>query len=233
MSESIAHLTIKDWAHEDRPREKLLNRGRNSLTDAELIGILIGSGNKHLSAVGLAKQILKHVSHDLNELATLEVEDLQNFKGIGSAKAISIISAPELGRRRRTVLNTNKPRINTSEQVYELMRPKLMDLPHEEFWILLLNRANLVIKEELISSGGVAGTVVDPKIIFKKALDQKATAVILVHNHPSGNAKPSKSDLAITRKVAAAGKVLEIEILDHIIFTDYDGHYSFADNNLL
>ena len=233
MSESMSGLTIKDWAVEDRPREKLLNRGRNSLTDAELIGILIGSGNKNLSAVDLAKQILKHVGNNLNELAMLEVEDLRNFKGIGKAKAINIISALELGRRRRALTTSNKPRITASEDVYELMKPRLLDLSHEEFWILLLNRANLVLKEELISSGGVAGTIVDPKIIFKKALDQKATGVILVHNHPSGNPKPSKSDIAITRKIVAAGNLLEISILDHVIFTDYQGHYSFADKNML
>ncbi|MEL7145319.1 MAG: DNA repair protein RadC [Bacteroidota bacterium] len=233
MSESIANLTIKDWAVEDRPREKLLNRGRNSLTDAELIGILLGSGNRQLSAVGLAKQILKHVGNNLNDLAMLEVEDLRNFNGIGEAKAINIISALELGRRRRDLAVTDKPRITISEDVYDIMKPRLLDLAHEEFWILLLNRANMVIKEELISTGGVAGTIVDPKIIFKKALDQKATGVILVHNHPSGNAKPSQSDISITRKVVAAGNLLEIAILDHVIFTDYQGHYSFADNNML
>mgnify|MGYP001799529513 CR=1 FL=1 len=233
MSDSIINLTIKDWAVEDRPREKLLNRGRNSLTDAELIGILIGSGNRKLSAVDLAKQILKHVGNNLNELAMLEVKDLQNFNGIGEAKAINIISALELGRRRRALAASSKPQINTSDDVYDLMKPKLLDLAHEEFWVLLLNRANFVVKEELISTGGVAGTIVDPKIIFKKALNHKATGVILVHNHPSGNARPSKSDISITRKIAAAGNLLEIAILDHVIFTDYQGHYSFADNNML
>lgn len=233
MSESITNLTIKEWAEEDRPREKLISKGRNSLTDAELIGILIGSGNRESSAVELAKQILNYAQNNLNELATLEVEDLKIFKGIGEAKAINIISALELGRRRRKLGFTDKPKITVSEDAYEVMKPELSDLRHEEFWILILNRANVVLKKEFISSGGVSGTVVDPKIIFKKVLDHKGTGIILVHNHPSGNTKPSRSDIAITKKIVAAGDLLEISILDHIIFTDYHGHFSFADNHMI
>ena len=233
MSESIVNLTIKEWAEEDRPREKLIAKGRTSLTDAELQGILIGSGNRDLTAVELAKQILNSSRNDLNELATLEVEDLKAFKGIGEARAINIISALELGRRRKKTGIRSKPKILLSEDVYEIMKPELLDLPHEEFWMLVLNRANVVLKKEFVSSGGVAGTVVDPKIIFKKALDCKGTGIILVHNHPSGNTRPSRSDISITKKIAAAGELLEISILDHVIFTDYNGHFSFADNDMI
>ncbi len=233
MSESIANLTIKDWAEEDRPREKLLKQGRTALTDAELIGILLGSGNRNLTAVELAKVVLRSSENNLNKLAKLTVEDLKSFKGIGDAKAINIISALELGRRRKLESNKNHSKITCSSDAYELMKPQLLDLPHEEFWILVLNRANELLKKELISSGGVTGTVVDPKIIFKKALENKGAAIILVHNHPSGNNSPSRADIEITKKVVSAGKLMEIPIIDHIIFTDYAGLYSFADNNLI
>ncbi|MGB3468849.1 MAG: DNA repair protein RadC [Cyclobacteriaceae bacterium] len=233
MSDTITNLTIKDWAEEDRPREKLIAKGRTSLTDAELIGILLGSGNRELSAVELARQILNHVENNLNELATLEVEDLRVFKGIGEAKAINIISALELGRRRKKLLVADKPKISSSVDVYNLMKPEMLDLRHEEFWIIILNRANTVLRKEFISRGGVTGTVVDPKIIFKKVLDYRGTGTILVHNHPSGNSKPSRPDINITKKIVSAGQLLEISVLDHIIFTDYQGHFSFADNNMI
>jgi DNA repair protein RadC len=232
MSERGDSLKILSWAEEDRPREKLLLKGKSALSDAELIAILIGSGTRSLSAVDVAKIILTKAENDLNQLAKFSVKDLQKIKGIGEAKAISIVSALELGRRRKDVDFVQKARITCSNDIYQLMKPELMDLPKEEFWILLLNRANSLIKKEQISSGGVSGTVADPKIIFKAALDQYASSVVLVHNHPSGNLKPSQADINLTNKMKEAGKLLEIPILDHIIFGD-QGYMSFADEGLL
>ena len=225
------HLQIPDWAAEDRPREKLILKGKASLSDAELIGILIGSGTRSLSAVDLAKLILQQVDNDLNALAKLSVRDLQKIKGIGEAKAISIVSALELGRR-RPIEAPKKPKITGSQDAYELMKPELMDLQHETFWVLLLNRAHQVIKKQVISSGGVSGTVADPKIIFKHALDHLSSALILIHNHPSGNLKPSEADIKLTYKLKQSGELLEVPVLDHIIFTDRD-YFSFADQGIL
>jgi DNA repair protein RadC len=225
-------LNIKTWAEEDRPREKLLLKGKAALSDAELIAILIGSGTPKLTAVDVAKLILAAVNNDLNELARLSVKDLMKHKGIGEAKAITIVSALELGRRRKETAAAAKTQITCSTDIYNYIKPQLLDLPHEEFWIILLNRANIVMKKESISAGGVAGTVADPKIIFKKALEQLASSVILVHNHPSGNIKPSAADIALTKKMKEAGAFLDLPILDHIIFTDND-YYSFADEGLL
>ncbi|TXK23467.1 JAB domain-containing protein [Pontibacter qinzhouensis] len=225
-------LNIKGWAEEDRPREKLLLKGKAALSDAELIAILIGSGTPKLTAVDVAKLILAAVNNDLNELAKLSVNDLKKHKGIGEAKAISIVSALELGRRRKETLASAKTRITCSTDIYNYIKPQLLDLPHEEFWIILLNRANIVMRKEAISTGGVAGTVADPKIIFKKALEQLASSVILVHNHPSGNLKPSAADISLTKKMKEAGTLLDLPILDHIIFTDND-YYSFADEGIL
>ncbi|WP_187263082.1 RadC family protein [Pontibacter beigongshangensis] len=225
-------LNIKGWAEEDRPREKLLLKGKAALSDAELIAILIGSGTPKLTAVDVAKLILAAVNNDLNELAKLSVNDLKKHKGIGEAKAIAIVSALELGRRRKETQATAKTRITCSTDIYNYIKPQLLDLPHEEFWIILLNRANIVMRKEAISTGGVAGTVADPKIIFKKALEQLASSVILVHNHPSGNLKPSAADIALTKKMKEAGTLLDLPILDHIIFTDND-YYSFADEGIL
>ena len=227
-----ASLNIKTWAEEDRPREKLLLKGKAALSDAELIAILIGSGTAKLTAVDVAKLILAAVGNDLNELARLTVKDLMKNKGIGEAKAISIVSALELGRRRKETAATAKTRITCSTDIYNYIKPQLLDLPHEEFWIILLNRANVVMKKESISSGGVAGTVADPKIIFKKALEQLASSIILVHNHPSGNLKPSTADISLTRKMKEAGQFLDLPVLDHLIFTDND-YYSFADEEIL
>jgi DNA repair protein RadC len=225
-------LKILSWAEEDRPREKLLMKGKSALSDAELIGILIGSGTISMSAVDLAKVILNDVNNNLNDLAKLSVKDLQKFKGIGEAKAISIMSALELGRRRRESESPKKLKITSSKDVYDIMAPNLLDLPHEEFWVLLLNRANAVIKKVQISAGGVAGTVADPKIIFKTALENLSSSMILVHNHPSGNLSPSQADKEITKKMKEAGKLLEIPVLDHIIFADKH-YYSFADEGIL
>jgi DNA repair protein RadC len=226
------NLKILSWAEEDRPREKLMIKGKSALSDAELIGILIGSGTISMSAVDLAKVILNGVDNNLNELAKLSVKDLQKFKGIGEAKAISIMSALELGRRRRESEAPKKMRITSSKDVYDIMAPDLLDLMHEEFWVILLNRANAVIKKVQISAGGVAGTVADPKIIFKTALENLASGIILVHNHPSGNLLPSQADKEITRKMKDAGKLLEVPVLDHVIFADKN-YFSFADEGIL
>lgn len=225
-------LNILSWAEEDRPREKLILKGKAALSDAELIGILIGSGTRAMSAVDLSKVILSNVSNNLNELAKLSVNDLQQFKGIGQAKAITIVSALELGRRRKESQFIQKPKITCSKDAYEIIKPELMDLSYEVFWILLLNRANQVIKKCQISAGGISGTVADPKIIFKTALEHLCSAIILVHNHPSGNLKPSAADISLTKKMKESGNLLEIPVLDHIIFTD-NGYLSFADEGLL
>jgi len=223
---------ILSWAEEDRPREKLMLKGRAALSDAELIAILIGSGTRDLSAVDLSKIILQSTANNLNELARLTVKDLSKFKGIGEAKAISIVAALELGRRRKEQDRPQRTRITSSRDAYEEIKPHLLDKPHEEFWILLLNRANEVIRPVQISSGGVSGTVADPKLIFKQALEQLASALILVHNHPSGNLNPSQADKDLTRKLKDAGRLLDIPILDHLIFTDRT-YLSFSDEGLL
>ncbi len=225
-------LGIKSWAEEDRPREKLLSKGRHVLTEAELIAILIGSGNKEETAVGLSKRILASVSNNLNELGKLNINELIKFKGVGEAKAISIIAALELGRRRKETEQIKREKIVTSQNVYEIMKSSFLDLPHEEFWLLLLNRANDVIKKCLISRGGIAGTVVDTKIIFKTAIENYATSIIICHNHPSGNLKPSDADFKITKNIKEVGKIMEIALLDHLIITD-NGFYSFADQGTL
>lgn len=223
---------IKSWAEEDRPREKLINKGRHVLTEAELIAILIGSGNKNETAVELSKRILASVGNNLSALGKLSVSDLCNFKGMGDAKAVSIIAALELGRRRKETESVKREKIITSKDVYEIMKPSILDLPHEEFWLLILNRSNLLIKRELISRGGVSGTVVDTKIIFKAAVNHYASSIIICHNHPSGNLKPSDADIKITKSIKEAGKIMEIPLQDHLIITE-TGYYSFADEGML
>jgi len=228
----VPNLAIKSWAEEDRPREKLLLKGKAALSDAELIAILIGSGTPKLTAVDVAKLILAAVSNDLNELAKLTVKDLMKHKGIGEAKAIAIVSALELGRRRKETAAAARTTITCSTDIYNYIKPHLLDLPHEEFWVILLNRANVIMKKIPVSIGGVAGTVADPKIIFKHAIEHLASAIILVHNHPSGNLKPSAADMALTRKVKEAGALLDLPVLDHLIFAD-QSYYSFADEGVL
>lgn len=225
-------LKIQDWAEEDRPREKLLLKGRSSLTDAEILAILIGSGTITLSAVDVAKLILNGVDNDLNKLSKLTVKELQKFKGIGEAKAITIISALELGRRKMDTSASKEDKINSAKDVYQILRPHFIDLPHEEFWVLLLNRANQVIKKVQISSGGVTGTVVDAKIIFKQALEHLACGIILAHNHPSGNLQASEQDIQLTQKIKAAGILLDIQLLDHLIITN--NHFlSFVEEGIM
>ncbi len=219
---------IRSWAEEDRPREKLLLKGRTTLTDAELIAILIGSGTVDLSAVDVAKGIMKFAGNNINQLAKMSVKELMKNKGIGEAKAITIVAALELGRRRLDSTVEGRKKITSSAHVYELMRPFLLDKVMEEFWILLLNRANEVIRTEQISIGGISGTIADNRMIFKLAIEHLSSSIILVHNHPSGQLTPSRADLDLTKQIVNAGKIMDIPILDHIIFTDH-GFYSFQD----
>ncbi len=225
-------ITIKAWAEEDRPREKLLRQGRRCLSDAELIAILIGSGSRNETAVELSKRILHSLNNNLDKLGKLSVVELSKFKGIGEAKAISIIAALELGRRRKETESAEVVRITGSRDIYSLMNRYFEDLNHEEFWIILLNRSNKVLSKHLISKGGQSGTIADPKIIFQTALENHASSVILAHNHPSGNLKPSQADINLTQRIISAGNLLDISILDHLIFTN-DSYLSFADESLL
>jgi DNA repair protein RadC len=225
-------LNIKQWAEEDRPREKLLLKGKNALSDAELIAILIGSGNRTETAVELSKKILASVNNDLNQLAKLNLNDLMQFNGIGEAKAITIAAALELGRRRKESIEEKKVAINSSKTAYEAINGVLSDLPHEEFWVLYLNRKNEVIKKEHISKGGVSGTIADEKIIFKHAINHLASAVILCHNHPSGNLKPSEADIKLTKNLKEIGNLIGTPVIDHIIVGN-NNYFSFADENLL
>lgn len=230
--DTYASIKISQLAEEDRPREKLLLKGRSALTDAELIAILIGSGTPSVSAVDLSKHILADVNYDLRALARMSIQDLKKFKGIGEAKAISIIAAMELGRRRKDSEPVAKPKITCSQDIYDLMRPELLDAPVEYFYLILLTRSNQVMKKQLISQGGTAGTVVDPKVVFKIALEHLAQSVILVHNHPSGNISPSDQDKRLTRRLVNIGRELDLTVLDHVIFTD-SGYFSFADDGTL
>lgn len=231
-SENIEKLSIKNWSEDDRPREKLMVQGRQVLSDSELLAILIGSGNRSESAIELCKRILSQSDFKLNQLAKLSVKDLMKFKGIGEAKAISIVAALEIGRRRKSEEIQEKVKITSSRDAYEFIRPVLEDLPHEEFWIILLNRANKLITKKLIGRGGVSETSADLKLIFKTAVENLASALIVCHNHPSGNLKPSQSDLKLTKKIIEASKLLELAVLDHIIVGD-NAYYSFADEGVL
>jgi len=226
------HISIKDWSEDDKPREKLATKGKSALSNAELIAILIGSGSRSESAVSLSKRILQSADNNLNELGKMSLDELMKFKGIGEAKAITITAALELGRRRQLSDIKDKPQIRSSRDAYDAIAPLVMDLQHEEFWILMLNRANKVVKRVKISLGGVAGTVVDAKIIFKKALELPASALVLCHNHPSGNLRPSGADIEITKKIKAAGELLDINILDHLIVSEM-GYFSFADEGMM
>ncbi len=226
-------LNIKDWAEEDRPREKMLLKGVAALSDAELLGILIGSGNKNETAVELAQRILHSISNNLNTLGKQEIKDLiKNFNGIGEAKAITIAAAMELGKRRKLSEMAVQPQITSSEDAYQLFHPVLADIKHEEVWVLLLNRANKVLKKIQVSKGGISGTVVDIRMIMKEAIDNLASAIILCHNHPSGNNSPSADDDSITKRLKEAGKIMDIQLLDHIIVCDHS-YYSYLDKGRL
>ena len=227
--ENKTKLNIKDWAEEDRPREKMLLKGVGALSDAELLGILIGSGNKNETAVELAQRILHSVSNNLNILGKQEIKELiRNFNGIGEAKAITIAAAMELGKRRKLSEVVIQPQITSSVTVFEIFHPILADLRHEEVWVLLLNRANKVLKKIQVSNGGVTGTVVDIRMIMKEAIDSLASAMVLCHNHPSGNSNPSDDDDNITRRLKEAGQIMDIRLLDHIIVCDHS-YYSYMD----
>lgn len=232
MTNEVKPLTIKQWNEEDRPREKLVLKGINSLSDAELIAILIGSGNRKESAVELSKKILSHFNNNLNQLAKTTLNDLQKFNGIGEAKAISIITALEIGKRRRLEKALEIPKIGCSKDAFEILLPFLGDVVHEEFWVLHLNNSNKVIEKQQISKGGITGTLVDLRIIFKKALELLSTAIILAHNHPSGKLKPSSADCQITQKIKTAAHTLDIKVLDHLIVTQ-KAYFSFADEGIL
>jgi DNA repair protein RadC len=225
-------LGIKAWSPEDRPREKMLLKGKAALSDAELVAILLGSGTASLTAVDVAKKILQTVDNNLHALGTLTVKDLIRMKGIGQVKAMTIVAALELGRRRKEIIPDEKPKVSSSRDAYEILKADLLDLPHEEFWILLLNRANRVMRKVQVSQGGVAGTVADPKIIFKNALDDLASGIIVAHNHPSGNLSASQADINLTQRLKDGGKLLEIQVLDHLILAGHK-YFSFADEGLL
>jgi DNA repair protein RadC len=225
-------ISIKAWAEADRPREKLLGQGRRSLTDAELIAILIGSGSRDESAVELSRRILHHYQNDLNVLGKASVAELSRFKGIGEAKAIAIIAALELGRRRNDADVAPPEHVGYSRDAYNLLKRNFIDLQHEEFWLLLLNKNNKVLGRQLVSRGSTDATPVDAKIVFRMAIEQQATAIILAHNHPSGNLKPSQQDIALTHKLREAGKLLDIAVVDHLIFTD-QGYLSLGDEGLM
>jgi DNA repair protein RadC len=223
---------ITAWAEEDRPREKMINKGRQALSDAELIAILIGSGSVGESAVELSRQILADVDNNLHELGRRSLADLQRYKGIGEAKSVTIAAALELGRRRQLSDLRERPRISCSRDAFQAIAPLLTDLHHEEFWVLHVNKANEVMTRRKLSTGGMAGTVVDIKILFKTAIEGNAAAIIAMHNHPSGNLQPSQADIDLTRRLKKAGEVLDLPLLDHLIVSER-GYYSVADEGMM
>ena len=223
---------IKTWAVEDRPREKMINRGISSLTDAELIAILISSGNSNESAVELSRRIMESSHHNLHELGKLNCDELKRFRGIGPAKAITLLAAMEIGRRRNQSEALEKDQIKGSRDASNYMRPVIGDLSYEEFWVIFLNRHNKVIEKQKLSQGGMTGTVIDVRLVLKLALEKHATSLIFCHNHPSGNLEPSDADKKITRQLKEAGALMEIPVVDHLIVTQ-SGFFSFADEGLL
>lgn len=225
-------LKITEWAVEDRPRERLWQKGPSSLSDAELIAILIGSGTRNKSAVDLAHELLALANNSLPELGKLSVAGIKKLKGIGEAKAVTIAAALELGRRRKMAEAADNPQIRSSADVFNIFNPLMEDLPHEEFWILFLNRANKVMGRMKISQGGVSGTVTDVRIVMKKAIESLASGLVICHNHPSGNNSPSDADIRITQKIKEAGALMDIQLLDHLIICGKN-YYSFADNGAL
>ena len=224
--------SLSTWAVEERPREKVLSNGVQYLSDAELLAILLGSGTKHMTAVELARLILKEAGNNLQLLGRMGIEELVRIKGVGPAKAITILGALELGRRRSGMQHPEKIPVKSSETVYRLFHPLMGDLEHEEFWLLMLNRANRVLGKFKVSQGGLSGTVIDTRIILKKALDNLASSIIVCHNHPSGNKQPSDADVKITEKLKKAAEMLEIKLLDHVIIAD-KSYFSFADEGLI
>jgi DNA repair protein RadC len=228
----MENFSIKAWAESDRPREKMMSQGSHTLSDSELLAILIRSGTRDETAVELARRILLEAGHDLAKLSRFSAADLSRFKGMGSVKAVTIMAALELGRRRRLAEAARVSKITNSRDAAEMFLAELSDLGHEEFWMLLLNRANHVIAKRQLSKGGVTGTVVDPKVVFKAAVEHTASGIILCHNHPSGNRSPSDADISLTRKLRDAGKLLDVQVLDHLIIAA-DGYYSFSDEGMM
>lgn len=224
----MTKLAITQLSVDDRPREKMMMHGVRALSNAELLAILIGSGSREETAIELSQRILNDTGNNFNTLGKYDLKTLMNYKGIGEAKAITIIAAMELGRRRREEDVPDRPLLNSSQKVYEHMRQKLLDLPHEEFWVILLNRAGKVVDTVMISRGGTASTTVDVKLVMREAIQKLAAAMILCHNHPSGNNKPSSDDEALTRRISEAGRLMDIGVLDHVIVCD-NSYYSFAD----
>lgn len=231
MSENT-FFPIRSWSEDDKPREKLLSKGKAALSDAELIAILIGSGSRNESAVTLSQRILASVGHNLNALGKLSITQLVTFKGIGDAKAVTIQAAMELGRRRRAEAAIDFQKVTSSQSIFEIMQPIIGELSHEEFWIIYLNNANKIISRSQLSKGGITGTVVDVRLVFKTAIEIGAVAIILTHNHPSGTLQPSEADRQITRKLKSGGEQLDIKILDHVIITETQ-YFSFADSGIL
>jgi DNA repair protein RadC len=223
---------LKTWAVEERPREKVMANGIQYISDSELLAILLGSGTKNTTAVELARQILRSVGNSLHELGKQNLGDLLKVKGIGPAKAISILAALELGRRRAGLHHIEKVPIKSSETVFNLFHPLLGDLEHEEFWLLMLNRSNRILGRFKVSQGGLSGTVIDTRIILKKALDNLSSSIIICHNHPSGNNQPSDADVKITEKLKRAAEMLEIKLLDHVIIAE-KSYFSFADEGMI
>lgn len=227
-----ARRSIRDWSEDDRPREKLMRLGPGALSNAELLAILIRSGSTTQSALDLSRAILHRAGDDLHKLGRLSLGDLTRFKGMGEAKAIGIVAALELGRRRKAAEPAERPGVTTSASAFELVRHLFTDLSHEEFWIIALDRGNRLLDRCHVSRGGMHGTVADPKVIFKEALDRRASSIVLCHNHPSGQLRPSEEDIRLTRKLVEGGRLLDIAVHDHLIITD-QGYYSFADNGML
>ncbi len=232
MQDKPTSFSIKHWSDDDKPREKLVQKGKSVLSDAELIAILIGSGSRDESAVELSKRILASVNNNLNELGKLSIKQLMQFKGIGEAKAVTIAAALEIGRRRRGEDAQKITKISSSKDAFELLQPHLGELPHEEFWIVYLNNSNKVIHMAQLSKGGITGTLVDVRLVMKQALELSAVGLILAHNHPSGGLRPSNADKQLTQKLKNAALALDIKILDHLIITQKD-YFSFADQSIL
>ena len=231
-SDMFVYTPLKELATDDRPREKLVHKGSSSLSDSEIMAILLGSGTYKKSAVELSREILKSVDNDLNKLARLSIHDLKKFKGIGEAKAITIVAALELGRRKKNEAAIKVLTVRSSKDVFDLLAPHYEDLSHEEFHVIILSRANKVLSTELISKGGMNATVADGRLIFKKALERGASGLILCHNHPSGNVRPSIADIELTRKLKSFGDFIDLPVLDHIIISG-SSYFSFADEGII
>lgn len=232
MEDTLKHLSLKSLAEDDRPREKLTSLGRHNLSDAELLAIILGSGSRNETAVQLAQRMLSENANNINAIARMSLNELQKYNGVGPAKAVNIAAAFEVGRRRSPMDSEEKVKITSSKVAYDVLKKNLSDLPHEEFWMLILNRANKVVKEECISKGGISSTVVDARLICKSAIENNASGIILSHNHPSGQLVPSSEDKTITKRLKEALLLFDIALLDHIIVGDHD-YYSFGDEGLL